>query len=65
MATRKRTLRKEQEVPSGHDPKKYVCRRIMAPSRDGAEIPVTILYHKETPIDGSAAMLLYGYGAYG
>ena len=65
MATRQRILRKEQEVPSGHDPKKYVCRRIMAPSRDGAEIPVTILYHKETPIDGSAAMLLYGYGAYG
>lgn len=65
MATRQRILRKEQEVPSGHDPEKYVCRRIMAPSRDGAEIPVTILYHKDTPIDGSAAMLLYGYGAYG
>lgn len=65
MATRERFLRKEQEIPSGHNPEEYICRRVMTPSHDGVEIPVTILYRKDTPIDGSASMLLYGYGAYG
>ena len=65
MATRERVLRKKQEIPSGHDPEEYVCRRVMAPSHDGVEIPVTILHREDTAIDGSAAMLLYGYGAYG
>ena len=65
MATRERTLRKRQEVPSGHDPADYVVRRIMAPGHDGADIPVTLLYRKGTPLDGSAPLLLYGYGSYG
>ena len=43
----------------------YVTRRVMAPSWDGAEVPVTLLYRKDTPLDGSAPVLLYGYGAYG
>lgn len=60
-----RTLLKEQEVPSGHDPKDYVTRRIMAISHDGAEVPVTILHHAKTKIDGTAPCLLYGYGSYG
>jgi oligopeptidase B len=65
MVSRKRTLRKEQEVPSGHDPDAYVTRRILAPAADGELVPVSLLYRKTTPIDGSAPLLLYGYGAYG
>ncbi|MQW86698.1 S9 family peptidase [Sinorhizobium saheli] len=65
MSTRERTLLKTQEVPSGHDAADYVTRRVFAPAPDGAEIPVTLLYRKDTPLDGSAPCLLYGYGAYG
>ena len=65
MVTRERTLLKTQEVPSGHNPGDYITRRVMAPASDGAEVPVTLLYRKDTPLDGSAPCLLYGYGAYG
>jgi oligopeptidase B len=65
MATRERTLRKTQEIPSGHDPSLYVTRRVMAPAKDGETVPVSLLYRKETKLDGTAPLLLYGYGAYG
>ncbi|MGN6585725.1 MAG: S9 family peptidase [Rhizobiaceae bacterium] len=65
MRTRQRTLLKTQEVPSGHDPDHYVTRRLTAPSHDGELVPISILHHKDTPLDGSAPCLLYGYGAYG
>ena len=65
MKTRERTLRKTQEVPSGHDPADYVTDRLFARARDGAEVPITVLYRKDTPRDGSAPLLLYGYGSYG
>ncbi|VXC65346.1 MULTISPECIES: S9 family peptidase [Oceanicaulis] len=65
MSARERTLIKRQEVPSGHNAEDYVVRRIHATARDGASVPVTILYHRDTPIDGSAPLLLYGYGSYG
>ena len=65
MATRARTLRKRQEVPSGHNPSDYVTRRLLAPASDGELVPVTLLYKKSTPLDGSAPLFLYGYGAYG
>jgi oligopeptidase B len=65
MATRSRTLRKTQEVPSGHDPATYVTRRLLAPALDGATVPISLLYKKGTPLDGSAPLFLYGYGAYG
>ena len=65
METRERVLRKEQEIPSGHDPALYVTRRIFAPAADGEKIPISLLYRKDTPLDGSAPALLYGYGAYG
>jgi oligopeptidase B len=65
MATRTRELRKTQEVPSGHDSSLYVTRRVMAPAQDGEMVPVSLLYRKETPLDGTAPLLLYGYGAYG
>ncbi|MDP3897954.1 MAG: S9 family peptidase [Mesorhizobium sp.] len=65
MSTRERTLLKTQEVPSGHDPEHYVTRRVMAPAQDGELVPVSLLYHRDTALDGSAPMLLYGYGSYG
>ena len=65
MATRSRVLRKEDEVPSGHNPADYVTRRLFAPAEDGETVPVSLLYRKDTPLDGSAPMLLYGYGSYG
>lgn len=65
MQTRERTLLKTQDVPSGHNIDDYVTRRIMAPSHDGVLVPVSILYHKDTKLDGTAPALLYGYGSYG
>ncbi|MFW8586299.1 S9 family peptidase [Rhizobium beringeri] len=65
MVTRERTLLKTQEVPSGHNPDDYVTRRVFAPAWDGEKVPVTLLYRKDTALDGSAPCLLYGYGAYG
>jgi oligopeptidase B len=65
MATRERRLRKTQEVPSGHNPADYVTRRVFAPAEDGEIVPVSLLYRAGTPLDGSAPLLLYGYGAYG
>lgn len=65
LNTHERILRKTREVPSGHNPDDYVAERVMAPSWDGAEVPVTLLHRKDTPIDGTAPMLLYGYGSYG
>ncbi|HXE85668.1 MAG TPA: S9 family peptidase, partial [Hyphomicrobiaceae bacterium] len=65
MRTRTRTLRKTQEVPSGHNPADYVTRRLNAPAPDGETVPVSVLYRKGTALDGSAPLLLYGYGAYG
>jgi oligopeptidase B len=65
LVTGARVLRKEQEVPSGHNPADYVTRRIFATATDGELVPVTLLHHVRTPIDGTAPALLYGYGAYG
>ncbi len=65
MKSRTRSLRKTQEVPSGHDPQRYVTRRLMAPAHDGELVPISLLYGTDTPIDGSAPLLLYGYGSYG
>lgn len=65
MEARTRRLRKRQEVPSGHTPSDYVTRRVFAPAPDGETVPVSILYKKGTPLDGTAPLFLYGYGAYG
>ena len=65
LKTRERTLRKVQDIPSGHDPADYVVERLNAPASDGELVPVTVLRRKDTPIDGSAPLLLYGYGSYG
>jgi oligopeptidase B len=65
MVQRTRILLKTQEIPSGHDPARYVVRRLTAVAADGAEIPITVLHLRSAAIDGSEPLLLYGYGAYG
>jgi oligopeptidase B len=65
MSTRTRLLQKRQEIPSGHNPDDYVTRRLFALAPDGQTVPVSLLYRKSTPLDGSAPAFLYGYGAYG
>ena len=65
LRARARTLRKRQEVPSGHDPANYVTRRLFATAPDGERVPISILHRRDLKPDGSAPCLLYGYGAYG
>ena len=65
LKTKDRKLVKEQEIPSGHNPDDYIVERLECPSHDGRMIPITITKHKNTTIDGSANLLLYGYGSYG
>ena len=65
LKTKERKLTKEQEIPSGHNPDDYIVERLECPSHDGRMVPITITRHKNTKIDGSANLLLYGYGSYG
>jgi oligopeptidase B len=65
MRTHEKTLLKQQEVMGGFNPADYKSERIMVKVRDGAEVPVSIVYHKNTPINGTSPCLLYGYGSYG
>ncbi len=65
LVTRERSLRKEQEIPSGHNSADYVVRRLHAPTDDGVSVPLTVLHRKDIKLDGSAPCLLYGYGSYG
>lgn len=65
MRTKEQVLLKQQEVLGGFDPADYRSQRIMAKARDGVEVPISIVYHKNTPIDGTSPCLLYGYGSYG
>ena len=65
LNTKEKKLVKEQEIPSGHNPNDYIVERLECPSHDGRLVPITITRHKKTKIDGSANLLLYGYGSYG
>ena len=65
MDTQARTIRKEQIIPSGHNSENYITKRIYAPAADNEQIPITLLYHKDTKLDGTAPCLQYGYGSYG
>ena len=65
LDTEELEVRQVQEVPSGYDASEYVTERLLAPARDGVEVPVSIVRHRDTPVDGSAPLYLYGYGAYG
>ena len=65
LSTKNKKLVKEQEIPSGHNSEDYIVERVEYKSHDGRLVPLTITRHKKTKIDGSANILLYGYGSYG
>ena len=65
MTTRKAALLKETEVPGGFSKDNYKSERLFANATDGTKIPLSVVYRKGTKLDGSAALLLYGYGSYG
>ena len=65
LKTKEKKLVKEQEIPSGHNPDDYIVERLECSSHDGRLVPITLTRHKKTNIDGSANLLLYGYGSYG
>ena len=65
LSDKSKKLVKEQEIPSGHYSEDYIVERIEYKSHDGRMVPLTITRHKKTKIDGTANVLLYGYGSYG
>ena len=65
LSTKDKKLVKEQEIPSGHNPEDYIVERVECKSHDGRLVPLTITRHRKTKMDGSANLLLYGYGSYG
>jgi len=64
ILTKEKKLVKEVQIPSGHDPSKYVVERLKAKSHDGRMIPITLVRKKDTRLDGKSKMVLYAYGAY-
>ncbi len=64
IVSKEKKLVKETEIPSGHEPKKYVVERIKAKSHDGRMIPISLLRLKNAKQDGKSKVLLYAYGAY-
>ena len=65
VRTRERVLRKEQPVHGGYDAAQYVSERLHAVAADGTRVPISLVARRDTPRDGSAPLLLYGYGSYG
>jgi oligopeptidase B len=65
MATRQRKLLKRQDVLGGYDPKAYEAKRVWATARDGTKVPMSLVHRKGVKLDGTAPLLLDGYGSYG
>jgi oligopeptidase B len=65
VRTRERVLRKEQPVLGGYDSTQYVSERLHAATADGTRVPISLVHRRDTPLDGTAPLLLYGYGSYG
>jgi oligopeptidase B len=65
METKAKTLMKEQEVVGGYKKEDYVTERVYATAKDGTKVPISIVYKKGLKKDGTAPLLLYGYGSYG
>ena len=65
MNTRTMKLLKQEEVVGDFDPANYQTERVFAKARDGVEVPISIVYKKGVKKDGSAPLMLYGYGSYG
>ena len=65
MKTREKRIIKEEEILGGFDKNNYLTNRLWATAQDGTKIPVSLIHHKSTPLDGTAPCLEYGYGSYG
>jgi len=65
LATKDQKLLKQTEVVGGYDAKDYVTERVFATAKDGAKVPIALVYKKGLEKDGNAPLLLYGYGSYG
>ncbi len=65
IKTGERELRKQTEVLGGFSSDRYESKRIFAAAEDGTQVPISMLYAKGTPLDGSSPLYLYGYGSYG
>ena len=65
VQARTRELRKRDEVLGGYDPSLYRVERMMVPARDGARVPVSLVYRAPLARDGRRPLVLYAYGAYG
>jgi oligopeptidase B len=65
VRTRERVLRKEQPVLGGYDAAQYVMERLHATAFDGTRVPISLVRRRDTSLNGSAPLLLYGYGSYG
>jgi oligopeptidase B len=64
MATRERIIRKRQPVLGAFQSETYVAERVWATANDGTQVPMSVVRHRDTPLDGTAPGLLYGYGSY-
>jgi oligopeptidase B len=65
METKQNVLLKQYEVQGGYNPDEYQAKRIWATAEDGTKIPISLVYKKTTPINGTAPCIIYGYGSYG
>ena len=65
LNTTKDTLLKQQEVIGDFDAANYRSERVWVTARDGVKVPVSMVHRKDTLLDGTAPLLLYGYGSYG
>ncbi len=65
MGTKEKKQMKQQEVVGGYDKNQYETERLFATAKDGTKVPVSIVYKKGFKKDGSAPLMLYGYGSYG
>ncbi len=65
LKTQKYKVVKKQEIPSGYNENNYVVERLYADSHDKKKIPLTVIRHRKTKLDGKSLVLLYGYGSYG
>jgi oligopeptidase B len=64
LLTGERHLLKRQPVLGDFDPDRYVAERIWATADDGEQVPISLIRRRDTPVDGTAPLLLYGYGSY-
>ena len=65
VATRSRTLKKQQPVLGGYDTKDYQSERVMVTAADGTKVPMSLVYKKSLKKSGPQPTLLYAYGSYG